>query len=259
MRRGRLRGVPTELPAPSTRRGAVVAAGARGGGARPPRSPARRGARRRLARPRGPARAGAAVPCLGGAAGGLAASAHAHRAPDERAVGLPRVALAAYAYSRTADDTDGAPVKPLPASTSSRWPGGGGRGATAPGPLRLRSPDAAIVNLYAPGAGSGCIRTAKSPPTAPVVTLSLGDTCVFRLAGVDRRTAPVHRPRAASRRPARVRGPESAHLPRRTEGRGRDGPRRSRSAARALEHHRPRNRSRRVGWRSAPERLSILS
>ena len=25
---------------------------------------------------------------------------------------------------------------------------------------------------------------------APVVTISLGDTCVFRMAGVDRRTAP---------------------------------------------------------------------
>ena len=37
------------------------------------------------------------------------------------------------------------------------------------------------------------------------MTISLGDTCTFRLAGVDRRTGAVHRRRAAQRRPARVR------------------------------------------------------
>jgi alkylated DNA repair protein (DNA oxidative demethylase) len=31
---------------------------------------------------------------------------------------------------------------------------------------------------------------AEEPSTAPVVTISLGDPCVFRMAGVDRRTAP---------------------------------------------------------------------
>jgi alkylated DNA repair protein (DNA oxidative demethylase) len=30
----------------------------------------------------------------------------------------------------------------------------------------------------------------EEPSDAPVVTISLGDTCVFRLAGVDRRTSP---------------------------------------------------------------------
>jgi DNA oxidative demethylase len=30
----------------------------------------------------------------------------------------------------------------------------------------------------------------EEPSDAPVVTISVGDTCLFRMAGVDRRTAP---------------------------------------------------------------------
>ena len=51
-------------------------------------------------------------------------------------------------------------------------------------------PDAAIVNLYAPGARLGLHQDGEEPSDAPVVTISLGDTCTFRMAGVDRRTAP---------------------------------------------------------------------
>ena len=94
-----------------------------------------------------------------------------------------------YAYSRTADDTDGAPVKPLPAdvielarqAVSDTF--GHEQGARY-------EPDAAIVNLYAPGARLGLHQDGEEPSDAPVVTISLGDTCVFRLAGVDRRTSP---------------------------------------------------------------------
>jgi alkylated DNA repair protein (DNA oxidative demethylase) len=94
-----------------------------------------------------------------------------------------------YAYSRTADDTDGAPVKPLPddlaqlartavADTFGRDAG------------ERYAPDAAIVNLYAPGARLGLHQDGEEPSDAPVVTISLGDACIFRLAGVDRRTRP---------------------------------------------------------------------
>ena len=94
-----------------------------------------------------------------------------------------------YAYTRTADDTDGAPVKPLPAELVDL-----GREAVcdtfgaAAG--RDYAPDAAIVNLYGPGARLGLHQDGEEPSAAPVVTISLGDTCVFRLAGVDRRTGP---------------------------------------------------------------------
>ena len=94
-----------------------------------------------------------------------------------------------YLYSRTADDTDGTPVKPLPTDLialarravddTARF----GSGTSY-------QPDAAILNYYEPGARLGLHQDGEEPSDAPVVTLSLGDTCMFRLAGVDRRTAP---------------------------------------------------------------------
>ncbi|HEY6912665.1 MAG TPA: alpha-ketoglutarate-dependent dioxygenase AlkB, partial [Myxococcales bacterium] len=92
-----------------------------------------------------------------------------------------------YAYSRIADDTDGAKVKPLPAELAHL-----ARAAVAEafGPEIPYAPDAAIVNLYAGGARLGLHLDGEEPSDAPVVTLSLGDSCVFRFAGVGRRTAP---------------------------------------------------------------------
>ena len=94
-----------------------------------------------------------------------------------------------YAYSRTADDTDGAPVKPLSPDLVALT-----RRAVAdtfgPAAAAAYAPDAAIVNLYAPGAHLGLHQDGEEPSDAPVVTISLGDACTFRLAGVDRRTGP---------------------------------------------------------------------
>jgi alkylated DNA repair protein (DNA oxidative demethylase) len=96
-----------------------------------------------------------------------------------------------YRYSRTADDTDGAQVKALPIEIAELARAAvtevfGADHSDAVGYL----PDAAIVNLYAPGAHLGLHQDGEEPSPAPVVTVSLGDTCVFRLAGVDRRTGP---------------------------------------------------------------------
>jgi len=96
-----------------------------------------------------------------------------------------------YVYSRTADDTDGAPVKPMPPmliDLARRAVSAAARRRT--GAIGSFAPDAAIVNLYAPGARLGLHQDAEEPSTAPVVTISLGDDCVFRMAGTDRRTAP---------------------------------------------------------------------
>jgi len=92
-----------------------------------------------------------------------------------------------YAYTRTADDTDGAPVKPLPADLFEL---ARDAVATVYGDAGSYAPDAVIANLYAPGARLGLHCDGEEPADAPVVTLSLGDTCLFRFAGVDRRTAP---------------------------------------------------------------------
>jgi alkylated DNA repair protein (DNA oxidative demethylase) len=92
-----------------------------------------------------------------------------------------------YAYSRTADDTDGAPVKPMPAALVDL----ARRAVDDVGAARGRfDPDAAIVNFYPPGARLGLHQDGEEPSAAPVVTISLGDTCVFRMAGTDRRTGP---------------------------------------------------------------------
>jgi alkylated DNA repair protein (DNA oxidative demethylase) len=96
-----------------------------------------------------------------------------------------------YEYSKTADDTDGAPVKPLPqdlaALARAALAAAYGTDSSA---ARTFRPDAAIVNLYAPGTKLGLHQDAEEPSDAPVVTVSLGDACVFRLAGVARRSAP---------------------------------------------------------------------
>jgi len=96
-----------------------------------------------------------------------------------------------YAYSRTADDTDGAPVKPLPDTLKelARRAVVDAYGDRSPDASAF-SPDAAIVNLYAGDARLGLHRDGEEPSEAPVVTIAIGDVCTFRLAGVDRRTGP---------------------------------------------------------------------
>jgi len=115
------------------------------------------------------------------------------RVPSGRLMSVQSVCLGwhwqPYRYSRTADDTDGAPVKPIPAALSRLAcravadTFGAASGAAF-------QPDAVIANLYAPGARLGLHQDAEEPSDAPVVTISLGDSCLFRIAGVDRRTAP---------------------------------------------------------------------
>ena len=49
-------------------------------------------------------------------------------------------------------------------------------------------PEACLINLYAPDARMGLHRDADEADfSAPVVSLSLGDTAVFRIGGLDRR------------------------------------------------------------------------
>ena len=124
------------------------------------------------------------------AAGRAAPPAGAGRPPDDA---CSRCASAGTG-SRT--PTAARPTTPT-ARRSSRCPPTSPRSPGGPSPTRSArgagagyAPDAAIVNLYAPGARLGLHQDGEEPSDAPVVTISLGDTCVFRLAGVDRRTGP---------------------------------------------------------------------
>lgn len=91
-----------------------------------------------------------------------------------------------YAYARTVVDGDGAPVKPFP-----RWLGELGRRAvrdTLGGPAP--DYDIALINFYDADARMGMHRDSDEKSDAPVVSLSLGDTCVFRFGNVETRTRP---------------------------------------------------------------------
>ncbi|MDO0928991.1 alpha-ketoglutarate-dependent dioxygenase AlkB [Streptomyces sp. TG1A-8] len=94
-----------------------------------------------------------------------------------------------YGYARTVVDGDGAPVKPFPA-----WLGELARGAVAdalgPEAVPAQPYDTALVNFYDGGARMGMHRDADEASDAPVVSLSLGDTCVFRFGNTATRARP---------------------------------------------------------------------
>ncbi|MFJ3309914.1 alpha-ketoglutarate-dependent dioxygenase AlkB family protein [Streptomyces sp. NPDC086549] len=94
-----------------------------------------------------------------------------------------------YAYARTVVDGDGAQVKPFPA-----WLGELGRRAVAdalgPEPAASAPYDIALINFYDGDARMGMHRDSDEKSDAPVVSLSLGDTCVFRFGNTETRARP---------------------------------------------------------------------
>ncbi|MEU9185535.1 alpha-ketoglutarate-dependent dioxygenase AlkB [Streptomyces sp. NPDC048484] len=108
-----------------------------------------------------------------------------------------------YGYAATVVDGDGAPVKKLPA-----WLAELGRlavrdtfgdaadtaGAPAPAPAPAPSYDydydIALINFYDADARMGMHRDSDEQSDAPVVSLSLGDTCVFRFGNTGSRGRP---------------------------------------------------------------------
>jgi alkylated DNA repair protein (DNA oxidative demethylase) len=107
-----------------------------------------------------------------------------------------------YRYSRTVDDGDGRPVVTFPA-----WLGDLSRRALAdacavdatvlghePAGVAGRTgryePDVALVNWYGPGARMGMHADREEESPAPVVSLSLGDTAVFRFGNAASRGRP---------------------------------------------------------------------
>lgn len=95
-----------------------------------------------------------------------------------------------YRYSRTVDDGDGSPVKPLPA-----WLADLGRRAVSDAyedaaAAEAYRPDIALVNFYDSDARMGMHQDRDEVSQAPVVSLSLGDECVFRLGNTENRNRP---------------------------------------------------------------------
>ncbi|MDO0917235.1 alpha-ketoglutarate-dependent dioxygenase AlkB [Streptomyces sp. DT2A-34] len=96
-----------------------------------------------------------------------------------------------YGYARTVVDGDGAPVKPFP-----DWLGELGRRAVrdtlgeSEAAYSETSYDIALINFYDADARMGMHRDSDEKSDAPVVSLSLGDTCVFRFGNAETRTRP---------------------------------------------------------------------
>ncbi|MGW4824474.1 alpha-ketoglutarate-dependent dioxygenase AlkB family protein [Streptomyces sp. NPDC004227] len=94
-----------------------------------------------------------------------------------------------YGYAGTAVDGDGAPVKPFPAwlDELARDAVTDALGPRAAGPAPY---DIALINFYDAEAHMGLHRDSDEKTGAPVVSLSLGDTCVFRFGNTETRTRP---------------------------------------------------------------------
>ncbi|MFD3306724.1 alpha-ketoglutarate-dependent dioxygenase AlkB family protein [Streptomyces sp. NPDC058694] len=94
-----------------------------------------------------------------------------------------------YGYARTVVDGDGAPVKEFP-----EWLGELGRRAVVdalgPEAATAEAYDIALINFYDADARMGMHRDSDEKSDAPVVSLSLGDTCVFRFGNTESRTRP---------------------------------------------------------------------
>lgn len=95
-----------------------------------------------------------------------------------------------YAYSRTADDMDGARVAELP-----RWLTEIGRAAVAdaysdPAAGAGYAPDTALVNFYDAHARMGMHQDRDERADDPVVSLSIGDGCLFRFGNTETRGKP---------------------------------------------------------------------
>ncbi|MFJ4828485.1 alpha-ketoglutarate-dependent dioxygenase AlkB family protein [Streptomyces sp. NPDC088747] len=93
-----------------------------------------------------------------------------------------------YGYARTVVDGDGGPVKPFPG-----WLDELGRDAVTEalgGGAATAAYDIALINFYDADARMGMHRDSDERSEAPVVSLSLGDTCVFRFGNPETRTRP---------------------------------------------------------------------
>jgi DNA oxidative demethylase len=96
-----------------------------------------------------------------------------------------------YRYSRFAEDVDGSPVDPFP-----QWLGDIGRRAIAATFDAERAaaykPDCALINFYDDTAKMGLHQDKDERSDEPVVSLSIGDSCLFRFGNTETRTKPYN-------------------------------------------------------------------
>ncbi|WP_405753567.1 alpha-ketoglutarate-dependent dioxygenase AlkB [Streptomyces sp. NBC_01411] len=119
-----------------------------------------------------------------------------------------------YRYARTADDVNGARVAEFPGwlaelgrsavaeayegAGAAGWARDAGGAGDAGGTGAVYAPDTALVNFYDGDARMGMHQDKEERCAAPVVSLSLGDTCVFRFGNPEGRGRPYTDVRLAS-------------------------------------------------------------
>jgi alkylated DNA repair protein (DNA oxidative demethylase) len=95
-----------------------------------------------------------------------------------------------YRYTRFAEDTDGAPVDPFP-----DWLAELGQRAVSaayenPADGSAYEPDAALINFYDGDARLGLHQDQEERANSPVVSISLGDSAIFRFGNTRTRGRP---------------------------------------------------------------------
>lgn len=93
-----------------------------------------------------------------------------------------------YRYSRTADDVGGGQVAGFPS-----WLAELGRDAVEAAygsPDDAYNPDAALINFYDSSAKMGMHQDREEKSLQPVVSLSIGDSCLFRFGNTESRNRP---------------------------------------------------------------------
>ncbi|MFE7183770.1 alpha-ketoglutarate-dependent dioxygenase AlkB family protein [Streptomyces erythrochromogenes] len=95
-----------------------------------------------------------------------------------------------YGYARTAVDGDGEPVKPMPDRLAELAREAVAAAYGVPPDPGAAAYDIALINFYDGDSRMGMHRDAEEKSPAPVVSLSLGDSCLFRFGNTDSRGRP---------------------------------------------------------------------
>lgn len=95
-----------------------------------------------------------------------------------------------YRYSRTADDAGGGRVAELPDWLAEIGRSGLAEAYQDPNVASSYRPDTALINFYDDAAKMGMHQDRDERTDAPVVSLSIGDSCLFRFGNTRTRNRP---------------------------------------------------------------------
>jgi alkylated DNA repair protein (DNA oxidative demethylase) len=123
-----------------------------------------------------------------------AGGVHAPRLPTGGVMSVEMACLGwhwfPYGYSRTVDDGDGREVADFPEALAELGQRAVADAYRDPEAGRTYRPDVALINWYDATARMGMHADRDEKSRAPVVSLSLGETCIFRFGNTSTRNRP---------------------------------------------------------------------